>query len=160
MCRRSVSNFLSGSLRDKIDQMIMSRSQRQPIPVYSNMQEEVREKVLAEDKTEEVEDIVQCGEDGEEYKEEDKYDESGDEYDVDSQIQEQLYDGATEVVDQTWGHNQDCNISIDSDQIASTSLPQSQSAKLYSARPLATSTRHPSIVSYCFLFFYIVQSTY
>nr|GMD17528.1 putative E3 ubiquitin ligase [Ipomoea batatas] len=134
--RRSVSNFLSGSLRDKIDEMIMCHSQRHPIPVNSsNMQEEVRERVLVADyKSEEVEDI-----------EEDKYDESGDEYEVDSQIREQPEDEAAEVVDHTWGHNQDLNFSIDSDQIATTSLPQSQSAKLYATRPFASSTSHPSI---------------
>ncbi|XP_019198885.1 PREDICTED: uncharacterized protein LOC109192639 [Ipomoea nil] len=101
--RRSVSNFLSGSLRDKIDEIIMSRSQRVVVADYKS------------------EDIVQGGE-------EDKYDESGDEYEVDSQTQEQPEDEAAEVVDHTWGHN----------LIATTSLPQSQSAKLYS-------TRHPSI---------------
>lgn len=127
----------------------MCHSQRHPIPVNSsNIQEEVRERVLVADyKSEEVEDI-----------EEDKYDESGDEYEVDSQIREQPEDEAAEVVDHTWGHNQDLNFSIDSDQIATTSLPQSQSAKLYATRPFASSTSHPSIVSCCFSFFYIVQS--
>ncbi|VFQ64260.1 unnamed protein product [Cuscuta campestris] len=140
--RRSVSKFLSGSMRDKIEQMMISRLQRPPVPVKTNMQETTRDKMPVKDDGNEVEDPVQVDEI--EYK--GLYDDlSGDEYDGVGWTQEQPDDGTGEESYQSWGQNQDVYTSFDSDRVASIASPRSQCANFSSPRSYPpSSTCHPS----------------
>ncbi|CAH9089520.1 unnamed protein product [Cuscuta epithymum] len=108
--RKNVSNFLSGSLRDKIDQMMISRTQRQPVQVNKDMQEKTREEIVLQEENRELEDLVHVEDEEEDYKEEDRHEGDG-------QIQEQPDNGTGEDV-----------------QFASTSLSQSQCATFCSQR--------------------------
>ncbi|RAL50925.1 hypothetical protein DM860_005281 [Cuscuta australis] len=129
-------------MRDKIEQMIISRSQRPPVPVKTNMQETTRDKMPVKDDGNEVEDLVQVDEI--EYK--GLYDDvSGGEYDGVSWTQERLDDGTGEEYDQSWGQNQDVCTSIDSDRVASIASPQSQCVNFSSSRSYPpSSTCHSS----------------
>ncbi|XP_019168874.1 PREDICTED: serine/threonine-protein kinase pakD-like [Ipomoea nil] len=107
--RKSVSNFLSGGLRDKIDQLMMTRSQKQSPPENHEIQKQV-----TDNKGEKaVEEGVQSGGERKTCQEEDEYGDGNDST-------------------QTWSNNQECDIRDDYDQMASTALPQFQSSTFFS----------------------------
>lgn len=109
MCRKSVSSFLSGGMRDRIDQLMISRSQKQSTPTNDPIQKQVTEKKGGE----KVEEGVQRGGGRKTY-------------------QEEYEDGDGNESSQTWSNNQECDTRDDYDQIASTSLPQFQSSTFFS----------------------------
>ncbi|XP_019160666.1 PREDICTED: uncharacterized protein LOC109157187 [Ipomoea nil] len=127
--RRSVSNFLTGGMREIIDLLMISRSQGHQRTIDTAVQE-VKEQAAADDgdKVEERR-CIASGED--EYQEEE--DEEVDNREEDNGVN----DGPAGSVDQTWSYNQGRDLSDDSDQTTSAYSQNNE--------PYRSSQRHPSI---------------
>lgn len=108
--RKSVSNFLLGGLRNKIDQLMISRSQKQPPPEDLEI-----EKQVTDNKGEKVveEGVESGGGNGRKtYQEEDEFGDGNDST-------------------HTWSHNQECDMRDEYDQMPSTTLPQFQPSTFF-----------------------------
>ncbi|KAK3002172.1 hypothetical protein RJ639_020833 [Escallonia herrerae] len=143
--RRSVSTFLSSGMRERIDQLMMSRTQRHPDHNGSKVEEDVEQEGK---QREDVED------DGEEEEEEDEgedeederllgnhYEETGEYYD---QTTSSLHPASPSVL-MAWSRNQDYEYSDDSDQFSSPSIQKSQLSKSSSQDNRHSFINHPSI---------------
>ncbi|CAH9141303.1 unnamed protein product [Cuscuta epithymum] len=107
--RKSVSNFLSGESRDKIDQLMISRSQKQPTIISNGIEQtQEHEMEIVEDK---IEEAVKSATEGKLNQE--------DEENIDSINNNQIRQ-----------HNSECEINDESYHIASTSLSQGQSPNI------------------------------
>lgn len=152
ICRRSVSTFLSSGLRDRIDQLMMSCTQKQQLNVMNSLMEERgEEQVIEEEDKVEDDDAVELEEEEDEQDEERSYSDYYDEYEDESEIGQQYND----CIDQSpssappsWLHNRVHEVSNDSYQAASPSVQPSLSSKAYSQdnRPLSSSTNNHTIV--------------
>lgn len=145
VCRRSVSTFLSSGLRDRIDQLMMSFTQKQQLNVMNNLMEE-----RGEDKVED-DDAVELEEEEDEQDEERSYSDYYNEYEDESEIGQQnndCIDQSSSSAPPSWLHNQVHEVSNDSYQAASPSLQPSLSSNAYSQdnRPLSSSTNNHTIV--------------
>ncbi|CAI9782250.1 unnamed protein product [Fraxinus pennsylvanica] len=123
--RRSVSTFLSGGLRDRIDQLMMSRIQQPQLNVMNNLMEERgQEQVIEEEEKGEDDDVVALEEEEE-----------------DEQDEERSYKPPS------WLHNEGHEVSDDSYQAASPSEQPSLSSNTYSQdnRHLSSFTNHHTI---------------
>ncbi|XP_031132273.1 uncharacterized protein LOC116033654 [Ipomoea triloba] len=108
--RKSVSNFLLGGLRNKIDQLMISRSQKQP-----PTEDHEIEKQVTDSKGEKVaeEGVESGGGNGRKtYQEEDEYGDGNDST-------------------HTWSNNQECDMRDEYDQMPSTTLPQFQPSTFF-----------------------------
>ncbi|CAA2976442.1 E3 ubiquitin ligase [Olea europaea subsp. europaea] len=150
--RRSVSTFLSSGLRDRIDQLMMYRTQKQQLNIMNNLMEERgEEQVIEEEDKVEDDDAVELEEEEDEQDEERSYSDYYNEYEDESEIGQQYND----CIDQSpssappsWLHNQVHEVSNDSYQAASSpSVQPSLSSKAYSQdnRPLSSSTNNHTI---------------
>ncbi|CAI9783557.1 unnamed protein product [Fraxinus pennsylvanica] len=151
--RRSVSTFLSSGLRERIEQLMMSRTQQQLPNVMNNLMEEIGEEQVIEDEDKdegEDEDAVSLEEEEDEQDEERSYSDYYNEYEGESEIGQQYND----CIDQSpssappsWLHNEGHEVSDDSCQAASPSVQPSLSSNTYSQdnRPLSSFTNHHTI---------------
>ncbi|VFQ71927.1 unnamed protein product [Cuscuta campestris] len=139
--RRSVSSFLSGDLREKIDRLMISRSQGNQRTLHTDVHE-VKEKAEA-DKGDKVEEAgPECQEDE---KDDDNHDEEERCCEFDCQIEE--LNKHADSVDRSWSYNQGHNSSDGSDEMTSAYSPPSQFSHFYSQnnQPYWSSKTHPSI---------------
>ncbi|KAK3023854.1 hypothetical protein RJ639_043985 [Escallonia herrerae] len=144
--RRSVSTFLSSGMRERIDQLMMSRTQRHPDHIGSKVEEDM------DQERKQRKDVVE--DDGEEEEEEDEgedeederllgnhYEETGEYYD---QTTSSLHPASPSVL-MAWSHNQDYEDSDGSDQFSSPSIQKSQLSKSSSQDNRHSFINHPSI---------------
>lgn len=155
MCRRSVSTFLSSGLRDRIDQLMMSRTQQPQLNVKNNLMEERRQEQVIEEEDKGEDGVAALEEEEEEEEDEedeersysDYYNEYEDESDIGQQYNDCI-DQSESSEPHSWLHNQGHEISDDSYRAASPSEQPSLSSNTYSLdnRHLSSFTNHHTIV--------------
>lgn len=165
--RKSVSIFLNSGLRDKIDQLMTSRSQELPNARSGQLEKKVGARMTKEwGKEEEVISHIETRAAGVDDDEEEAYSGYEDDFEDDNNPIRQQYLKPEELVDQnkashtlqswrnnqdtlpSWSNDQDRGVSDDSYHRPSNSLPQPELSNIYShhnQQSSSTSTRHPSI---------------
>ncbi|XP_022870571.1 uncharacterized protein LOC111389825 [Olea europaea var. sylvestris] len=152
--RRSVSTFLSSGLRDRIDQLMMSRTQQPQLNVKNNLMEERRQEQVIEEEDKGEDGVAALEEEEEEEEDEedeersysDYYNEYEDESDIGQQYNDCI-DQSESSEPHSWLHNQGHEISDDSYRAASPSEQPSLSSNTYSLdnRHLSSFTNHHTI---------------
>ncbi|MCE0480999.1 hypothetical protein HAX54_038320 [Datura stramonium] len=141
--RKSVSTFLNSGLRDKIDQIMASRSQQLPNAMSSHVKEEVP--ALVTEDEDEVEDEI--GEEEEDW----DYDNDSEDLNIPGRQQYNepevlIHQNTSSQTSQSWNTNPDQEVTDDFYIFPSPSSLQSQSSNIYSqhVQPCSSSTGHPS----------------
>ncbi|KAG5623087.1 hypothetical protein H5410_008305 [Solanum commersonii] len=165
--RKSVSIFLNSGLREKIDQLMASRSQELPNAKSGQLEKKVGAHMTKEEAKEgEVLSHIETRAAGCEDDEEEADSGYEDDFEDDNTPIRQQYLKPEELIDQnkashtlqswrnnqdtlpSWSNDQDRGVSDDSYHLPSNSLPQPQLSSIYShhnQQYSSSSTRHPSI---------------
>ncbi|KAL7210933.1 hypothetical protein ACSBR2_013920 [Camellia fascicularis] len=148
--RRGVSTFLSSNLRDKMDQLMISRVERLPHAMENQQEEDnglhyrleqlMRSHIQRQTHT--INSQQEDEEEEEEQVEEEEESPSGPQYNEVSDYVDQVVSGV-----RSWSHDTDHEVSCDSDQAVSPSLQQPQSSESSSpeSQPCSSFTNRSSV---------------